>query len=197
MQPHVFIFIGRSGSGKGTQAELLSALLKKKDPSKDVLYIQTGQGFRDMIGGDSFTAREAKKIYDVGGFEPEFLTIHVWSHMLIEKYREGDHLIFDGTPRKFHEAGVLDSIINFYKLGKPFIIHLEISEDEAVKRLLKRKRMDDTEANIRERLGWYEREVTEALKFYRDNPAYHFLEINGERSVEEIHADIVKKAGLE
>lgn len=197
MSPQAFIFIGRSGSGKGTQAALVQDLLKKKDPSHDVLYVYTGQGFRDFVGGPSFTQREAKKILDVGGFEPEFLTIHVWSHMLIERYKEGDHLIFDGTPRKFHEAGVVDSIFRFYGLGKPFVIHLDISREEAMKRLLIRKRDDDKPANIEERLAWYEKEVTQALKFYQGNDDYHFLDIDGARPIEAIHADIVKKIGLE
>jgi adenylate kinase family enzyme len=121
----------------------------------------------------------------------------MWSHMLAERYKEGDHIIFDGTPRKFHEAGVLDSVFGFYGLSKPTVLYLDIGHDEATKRLLLRKRQDDTLASIKERLGWYEREVTEALKFFESNDSYDFLKINGEDSVEEIHADIVKKAGLE
>jgi adenylate kinase family enzyme len=197
MSPQVFIFIGRSGSGKGTQADLITKLLKRRDPGHNVVYIQTGQGFRDFIKGDSLTAREAKKIYDAGDFEPEFLTVHIWSHMLVENYRAGDHVIFDGTPRKFHEAGVLDSILAFYRFEKPFVIHLDIEREESMKRLLLRKRIDDTPLNIEERLNWYDREVKKALEFYNGNPDYHFLNIDGARAVDDIHADIVKKCGLE
>jgi adenylate kinase family enzyme len=196
MKPRVFIFIGMSGCGKGTQAELLIELLKKKDPSHDVLYVQTGQSFRNLIKNDSFTARKTKEIINAGDLVPEFLAIHIWSDMLVDDYKEGDHIIFDGTPRKFHEAEVLDSVFGFYGLTKPTIVYLDISHDEAMKRLLRRKRADDTPASIEERLGWYEKEVVEALKFFEDNPNYLFLKIDGERSVEEIHEDIAKKVGL-
>jgi adenylate kinase family enzyme len=196
MTPRTFIFIGMSGCGKGTQAELLIELLKKKDTAHDVLYVQTGQGFRDFIKGDSFTRRRTKEVINAGDLMPEFMAVHIWSDMLVENYKEGDHIIFDGTPRIYHEAGTLDTVFSFYKLAKSTVIYLDISHDEAMKRLLLRKRTDDTPASIEERLGWYEKEVVEALKFFEDNPNYLFLKIDGERSVEKIHADIVKKVGL-
>ena len=196
MTPHVFIFIGMSGCGKGTQAELLIDLLKKKDPSHEVLYVQTGQGFRDFIKGDSFTQKRTKEVINAGDLMPEFMAIHVWSDKLVENYKEGDHVILDGTPRKFHEAEVLDSVFSFYGLTKPTVIYLDIGHDEAVKRLLKRKRADDTPASIEERIGWYEKEVVEAIKFFENNPNYLFLKINGERPVEAIFNEIVKKVGL-
>jgi len=197
MSPRAFIFIGMSGSGKGTQAEMLIKLLKERDPSRNVLYVQTGQGFRDLSKGDSFTARKTRTVLEAGDLLPEFMAIHVWSDMLVGDYREGDHIIFDGTPRKYHEAGALDSVFDFYGLNEPTVIYLDIGHDEAVKRLLQRKREDDTPASIEERLGWYKKEVTEALKFFKGNPNYLFLKINGEGSVQKIYEDIVKRAGLE
>ncbi len=197
MTPKAFMFIGRSGSGKGTQAELLIQRLKELDASRDTLYIYTGQGFRDFMNGPSFTQHALKDILNTGGFAPEFLTVHMWSHMLIERYKGGNNLIFDGTPRKYHEAGALESVFGFYKFDKPYVIHLDISEETAMKRLLGRKRDDDTEANISNRLHWYRREATEAIKFYEGNDKYHLLHVDGEKSVEEIHADIVKRAGLQ
>jgi len=196
MKPQVFIFIGMSGCGKGTQAELLIKLLKEKDKSHGVLYAQTGQCFRDFVKGDSFTQRRTKEIIDAGDLVPEFMAINMWSNMLAKNYKEGDHIIFDGVPRKFHEAEVLDSVFGFYGLTRPAVIYLELSRGEAMKRLLKRKRADDTPASIEERINWYEKEVVEALKFFEENPNYLFLKIDGERSVEEIHEDIVKKTGL-
>ena len=191
-----FVFIGRSGCGKGTQIELLIKVLKEKDPSHEILNIYTGQEFRNFIQGPSKTQQITKGVYESGGLMPEFLTVHMWVKPLVEQYNGNQHIIFDGTPRKFHEAGVLHSMFGFYKFQKPWVINIVISQEEAVKRLLKRQRMDDTEADIRKRLGWYETDVAPTIEFYRDNPNYSFLYVDGERTPEEIHNDIVKKVGL-
>jgi adenylate kinase family enzyme len=191
-----FVFIGRSGCGKGTQIEMLIKVLKEKDPSRDILNIYTGQEFRNFIKGPTKTQQLTKNIYDVGGLMPEFLTVHMWVKPLVEKYDGNQHLIFDGTPRKFHEAGVLHSMFGFYKFEKPWVINIGISQEEAMRRLLIRKRQDDTEIDIRRRLGWYETDVAPTIEFYRDNPNYNFYYVDGERTPEEIHHDIVKKVGL-
>ena len=191
-----FVFIGRSGCGKGTQIEMLMKLLKEKDPEREILYIYTGQEFRNFIQGPSATQKISKSIYDSGGLMPEFLTVHMWVKPLVEKYKGNKHIIFDGTTRKFHEAGVLHSMFGFYKLEKPWVINIGISAEEAVKRLLKRERQDDNEADIRKRLGWYETDVAPTIEFYRDNPNYNFLYVDGEKSPEEVHLDIAKKMGL-
>lgn len=196
MIPQTFIFIGRSGCGKGTQVELLMKVLEDKEPSVGVLYIQTGQEFREFIKGDTLTQKKAKEIYDVGGLMPEFLAVNMWLKPLIEKYKGNQHIIFDGTPRKLHEAGVLDSIFGYYGFGKPCVINIEISAEEALKRLLLRKRLDDNEDDIKKRLGWYETDVAPTIEYYLNNSRYNFLKINGERTIEEIHDDIVKKVGL-
>lgn len=192
-----FIFIGRSGCGKGTQVQLLMKVLKKKDPSRGILYIQTGQVIRDFIQGPTVTQQKAKILYDTGGLQPEFLAVHMWVKQLVEKYDGNQHLIFDGTPRKYHEAGVVNSIFGFYGLKDPHVINIEISPEESLRRLLLRKRMDDNETEIKRRLSWYETDVAPAVEYFRKNPDYKFLKIDGDRGVEEIHQDIVKSLGLE
>ncbi len=194
--PQAYIFIGRSGCGKGTQAELLIDALNKRMPEIGAVYIQTGQGFRDFIQQSNFTAQRSKQFYETDILQPEFLSVHMWVRQLIESYTGKQHLILDGTPRKLHEAGVLHSCFGFYGFEKPWVINIDISEDEAVRRMLSRKRMDDKEEDARKRLAWYETDVVPALSYYDGNPAYRFLKIFGERSIEDVHADIVKKMGL-
>ncbi|MFA6554692.1 MAG: nucleoside monophosphate kinase [Candidatus Paceibacterota bacterium] len=196
MKLQSFIFIGRSGCGKGTQIKLLMDALKKKDPEHDILYIYTGQEFRKFIKGESATQKVSKVLYETGGLMPEFLTVHMWATPLIENYKGNQHLIFDGTPRKFHEAGVLNSIFNFYGLEKPWVVHLEISPEEAMKRLSLRQRLDDKEEDVTKRLAWYKTDVEPTIEYYKGNPNYNFLQIDGQRTPEAIHEDIVKIVGL-
>lgn len=193
MLPQNFIFIGRSGCGKGTQAKLLKEYLNKIDHQRNVFYLQTGAEFRKFIQGVNYTQRLSKKIIDEGMLQPEFLSIYMWSRLLAENFKEDEHLIVDGTPRKFHEAGVLDSIFDFYKREKLYLIFLNIGENWAMDRLKGRGRFDDNHEDIEARLKWYETDVVPAIDFYRNNPKYIFLEINGEQTIEKVHQDILEK----
>ncbi len=193
IEPKAFIFIGRSGCGKGTQADLLIKKLKEIDPTRDVLYIQTGQEFRKFIKGTSVTAQKSNELYVTDRIQPDFLAIRMWVDILTENYKGNEHLIFDGTPRRLHEALVVDSVFDFYGFEKPVVIDININPDEALKRMLIRKRQDDKPEDIKKRLAWFEDEVNPTIDWYRTNPKYSFNEINGERSIEEIHADIIKK----
>ncbi|MFA6601738.1 MAG: nucleoside monophosphate kinase [Candidatus Paceibacterota bacterium] len=197
MKSHSFIFIGRSGCGKGTQIKLLEEYLKTKDPDHKAITISTGEFLREFITGPSLTQRMCNEAYGSGGLQPEFITVHMWVKPLVENYTGKEHIFFDGTPRKYHEAGVLQSVFSFYKLEKPWVINIDISVEEATKRLLARKRMDDSEDDIRKRLAWYESDVVPTIGYYNDSAEYHFLKINGERPIEEIHADIVKRLNLD
>jgi adenylate kinase len=198
MNPQAFIFIGRSGCGKGTQAELLSKYLKTQTvPAGEVLYIQTGDEFRrfihDPAGGSNHTTLLSKKISDAGDLQPEFLAVYMWVNVLVKKFTGKEHLIFDGVPRKLHEATVLHSVFGFYGIPKPTVIYINVSNDWSVKHLMARKREDDVESEIRERLSWFDTDVVPAIEYYRASTDYSFVEINGERSVEEIHQELVKK----
>ncbi len=196
MKPQTFFFTGRSGCGKGTQVKLLIETLNKVDPSRKLLYIQTGAELRKFMLGPSLTQKLTKEILDKGGLPPEFVAIYQWIKILVENYTGEEHLIFDGTPRRLHEASMFTSIVAFYKLEKPWVIDIDIDNEEAVRRLLLRKRFDDTERDIRARLSWYETEVVPVVGYFRTNTNYRFMQIDGNRSVDEIHAEIVKKVGL-
>lgn len=196
MNQQTYIFIGRSGCGKGTQGKLLSQHLKKTDPSREVLYVQSGSEFRKFIQGESHTQKLAKKINDVGGLQPEFLAIYMWVNFVVNNYKGGEYIIFDGTPRKFHEAGVLDSIFGFYSIPKPIVIHINVSKDWSINRLMERGRSDDNREDIEERLSWYETDVLPTIEFYQTSPEYTFIEINGEQSIEEVNAALLAKLSV-
>lgn len=189
--PQTFIFIGRSGAGKGTQAALLQAYLEKVQPSVSVKYLQTGAEFRSFLQGDSYTQKMAKALSAKGALQPAFLAIYMWAKFFTEKLTGGEHLIIDGTPRKRDEAQVLDSVFSFYGRNKPVILFMNVSEAEAARRLAARQRLDDNSVEIRGRLAWYKTDVEPAVEWYRTNPNYRFVEVNGEQSETKIHVDIV------
>lgn len=197
MNPQTFIFIGRSGCGKGTQAELLQQKLKEKSPETPLFYLETGERFREYIQSGTHSANLSKDIMDKGGLQPEFLAVWNWSSLMVEKMTGKEHLVLDGTPRKLDEAEVLDSAIRFYKREKPFVIFLDVSKEFSMARFKDRGRADDKSLQvIEERMRWYEDHVVAAIRYYWHNDAYTLLSINGEQSIEDVHAEIISKIGL-
>lgn len=187
------MFIGRSGCGKGTQADLLMKEIKSRDPERDIFYLESGQKFRDFIERNTFSSNIAKSIMDKGDLQPSFLAIWNWSHLLVDNLKDNEHLIFDGTPRKLDEAMILDTALKFYSRAKPKVIHLKVSKEWSRDRLKARGRMDDkTSESIEKRLNWFDRDVLPTIDFYRTHPDYQLLEINGEQSIEEVQANILE-----
>ena len=194
MKPQAFIFIGRSGSGKGTQVDLLQEYLQKNDDRK-ILHITTGQLLRDFIQRDttSYTAKLTKRVMDEAKLMPTFIPIWLWTGFLAENFTGEEHLFFDGLPRRMREVKILETAIEFYNIHKTHIVHVDISDEEARKRLLGRGRGDDTEEGIKSRLEWFKNDVEPILDFYKNHPNRDYHDINGEQSIEDVHKEIVKE----
>ncbi|PIT96832.1 hypothetical protein COT82_01180 [Candidatus Campbellbacteria bacterium CG10_big_fil_rev_8_21_14_0_10_35_52] len=193
MTPYTFILYGCSGSGKGTQADLLIKYLKKEDPKRKTLYIQIGQKFRDFVKFDYYTSKRAEKIINTGQLMPAFLPIWIWTDFLIKNLEEDEHIIFDGLVRRRDEAPIFDGAMKFYNREKPHIIFLNVGKEWATKRLLERGREDDKAEEISKRINWYHTDVIPTLNFFRNNSYYNFFDINGEQTIEEVHKEIVAK----
>ena len=73
---------------------------------------------------------------------------------------------------------------------------LNVNKDEAKKRMLLRKRVDDSKESIEKRLAWYEDDVLPAIEYYRKHDYYNVIDIDGEQSVEDVHKEIIAKVGL-
>lgn len=196
MNPQTFIFIGRSGCGKGTQAELLQKYVKEKDPAGEIFYLETGANFREFIKGSSYSSQLADRVYQTGDRQPDFLAIWMWSHVMVDSFRGTEHLFVDGTPRSLAEAMALTTAMNFYE-RKPVVVYLNVSRTWSEQRLLARHRADDVSADmVKKRLDWFEHDVMPAIEYFNVNDLYRLLEVNGEQSIEQVHADIVAKLGL-
>jgi len=192
-KPYVFLFIGRSGCGKGTQADLLKKYLEAND-ARPVLYLYAGDKMRKLTDEEkTFTSKLANEIMLSGDKQPNFLAIWAWSNDLVEKMEPETHLVFDGCPRAVEEALILDEAFKFYKreIIKPILI--DVSREWVMDKLLKRKRFDDTEEKINHRLNYYEKYVKPALDYYDEQSKNKIIKINGEQTIEEVHNELIKK----
>ena len=188
----VTIFIGRSGCGKGTQADLLLKHFARREPATPNLYLVTGDRFRELVGGSGLTSRLVGEWLSRCERLPDFLAVWNWADWFQTKYQAGARVVIDGAPRSPREAELLLGALDFYQLPPPTVIHLAVSHDWAKARLLGRGRADDREeADVERRLAWFETEVAPALAFLKNRPEVRVLEVNGERPVEVIHQEIV------
>jgi adenylate kinase family enzyme len=117
---YLFILIGKSGSGKGTQALNIVDYLKQNDNNRQVKHVTTGGGFRDFIQKDNYIASLSREVVQKGGLMPSFLSIWNWSNILIESLNNNDSLILDGAPRKLDEARALNDLANFLNFNNIF-----------------------------------------------------------------------------
>jgi adenylate kinase len=195
MKLQTFIFIGRSGCGKGTQVALLQEYIKKQDQKRHIFYIETGERFRQFIKEHSLSSRLAAEIYKSGSRQPDFIAVWMWSHLLVERMTGEEHVIFDGTPRSFQEAQIIDTAITFFDRQRPHVIYLKISREISKARMIARRRMDDiNEEEIERRLNWFETDVIPAVEYFRKYSKYNFIELDGDQPVETVQQDLLLKA---
>ncbi len=195
--PKAFIIIGRSGCGKGTQADLLmSHLCKMGDKTCKSLHVESGALLRNFAKGDNYTQQKIKSVLAGGVLVPESIIVALWTDYIIANFTGSENMVFDGTPRKLHEAQLLDNALQFYGVEKPAVLYVNVSKEWSEKRLQGRARKDDTADAIAKRLAWFESEVTKTIDFYRNSPYYNFIDINGEQPIDDVQNEILAKLGL-
>lgn len=173
-----FIFLGPQGSGKSTQAKMLAKAL-------DLPYIEMGQIFRDKAASDvSEIARQIKIALDSGELVSDNIAVQTLKEKLAETaFSNG--FILDGYPRNQAQLEGLDKNIDK-------VFYINVSDQEAIKRLSLRARADDTEEILQRRLAIYHERTEPLLALYREKNILE--EINGERSIEEVNKEVLEKA---
>ena len=192
-EPLVFLLMGRSGCGKGTQAKLLINYLRDNNFG-ETLYIYTGEKLRNFTEKEeTLAARLAKRKMKAGGLLPSFLAVWLWSGALIEGVNENNNVIMDGSPRTLLEAMMTDDAMEFYGRSNVVPIFLETSEEWSTQRLLGRGRSDDSLKSIKERQAYFEKDVAPVIDYYDGRSKHKLARINGEQSVEAVHKEILEK----
>ncbi len=197
MKQGVYIFIGQSGSGKGTQSALLEKKVKALDQEAKTFRLETGVIFRYLISQDNFIARRTKAMIEDGKLPPSFLGVHAWSHALIEGYKGDQHVFIDGTPRIADEVPALLSAFEFLE-WHPHVFMLDVSDEWSYDRLKGRGRADDQDDHdIWGRIQWFHESVVPAIDMLKQSPIVQVHYIKGEQSIEDVHKDICRELELE
>ncbi|MBU2544852.1 nucleoside monophosphate kinase [Patescibacteria group bacterium] len=210
----VIILLGKSGSGKGTQAELLQKKFKLD-------YIGSGDLLRARTRKNDYTGKNLDKVLTGGKLAPTAVILKLWLDE-VEKLKNKKNLngfIMDGNPRKILEAYLIDDALDWYGWD-PKVILVDISDKEATWRLTKRRickkcknilpfigefrkmkkcpdcggqlmtRSDDSISSVKKRLDWFKKEVQPIINYYRKSD--RLIKVNGEQSIEGVYKDILK-----
>ncbi|WAH99710.1 adenylate kinase [Arthrobacter sp. MMS18-M83] len=174
------LIIGPPGSGKGTQAERISARL-------GVVAISTGDIFRAHVEGASPLGVKAKKYMDSGDFVPDSVTNKMVRDRLSQSDVSGGFLL-DGYPRTAAQVDYLDEVLAEACQKLDAVLQLTTEDEELVTRLLRRAketgRSDDTETVIRHRLDLYHEQTEAVVARYAERGI--LTTVDGMGSVDEV-----------
>lgn len=160
-----FVFIGRPGSGKGTQSELFVDWLKKQ--GNDVVRLTIGDLGRALGKRNTLIGAWVKGMLAAGAAFPSWLAFTLLVDELAEILVKPEQVVvLDGAPRRLFEAKSLDELMTNLNRPAPRAIYLDISEAESKGRLAARKRADDTPDAIDNRLAWFTTEVMPVMDYY-------------------------------
>ena len=180
------LLLGPQGSGKGTQAKLISK-------TYGVPQIATGDMIREMKELDTPLGREVKAVYDAGELVNDDLMIR-----LIEgRLDRGDTLpgfVLDGYPRTLPQAEALDGLLRTLDrdldVAFDFQIHVrQMLIERMLKRAREEGRSDDTLEAIQRRLELYDEQTAPLVEYYRSTRG-NVVGIHADRTVEQVFAEI-------
>lgn len=134
----VVLFIGISGSGKDTQANLL-------EQRKDFVQIATGQILRDRAGRDDELGHEIAAAMQKG-FVDSKLIEQILGEQLSELSEK--NVVLNGTVRKIDQIEMLDTLLEKRGLKLDRVIYFDLPESEAVHRLYLRRHCAQDQSHL-------------------------------------------------
>ena len=205
------VLLGAPGAGKGTQAQKLVA-------EYGIAHISTGDLLRAAIKAGTKLGQKAKGYMDEGKLVPDELVID-----LVKERLEADDaqkgFILDGFPRNTAQAVTLDSELSAMGRTLDAALLVSVEPDVIVERLSSRRtcrscgytapagvdtcprcggdmyqRDDDKPETIQHRLDVYQSQTAPLVEYYRGHSI--LKEVDGDRPVDEVYADVKVLLGL-
>ena len=164
---------GSQGSGKTTQANLLSRRL-------NLPVIDIGQKLRDLAKTDSEEAIKINESILKGELAPDQIVADL---MRAEVEKAAGDFIADGYPRSLNQAKLYDP-------NYDLVFYLSIPDSVAVDRLLRRDREDDLPEVIKLRLKNYHLLTEEVTSKFKERGVLY--KIDGCLSINAVHQKIME-----
>lgn len=183
MTAPVYIFMGRPGSGKGTQSELLAKKIGG-------VVFSTGGKLREIAKQDSLVGRKVKEVIDNGNLMPHWFAAYLFEQAVLELPPDRS-IVFEGVGRRLPEAELFESVMKW--LGRPYtVIHVDVSEKSITRRLEKRRHVEGRadDHNIARRLNEFTENTEPSLDYFRS--IGRVVEVDGEPAPDIVHASVLK-----
>ena len=206
------VLLGAPGSGKGTQAKILTG-------ETSVPHISTGDMLREAVAAGSRFGRQAKAIIDAGNLVSDEIMLGIIAERLTQP-DAAEGFILDGFPRTKQQAYDLEELLD--QLGTPLdaAVLLDVDFEILMKRLTGRRtcsrtgkllniyfssqdeidectsaggeliqRGDDNEETIANRLDVFRKNTQPVIEFYRERDKLRTVDAEG--AIDEIHARLL------
>lgn len=196
MNPITVAFFGISGSGKGTQCELLESYLRKNDPSRPIVRPEMGNLLRTFMHEGTSLAKHTGEIMARGGLVPSFIPIYLLTGALNREFDGTQHVILDGTCRRPDQSRAVDEMMRLWNRQNLQAVVLDLSKESAKKRLIARGRFDDAKDEALEsRFKWYGEYVVPSVEELK-KLGWKIHNVDGGPDVEAVHKSILKSLEL-
>ena len=187
MSGRAIMAFGFPGSGKGTHVEKLCRVIEGRGQTCQV--IEVGRCLRSIVAeaNSSVVIESLAEVMQQGRLAPEAFPLYALMKEIVE-VSISDVVFLDGFGRRLSELRV---VLRLFKMlcYKMDAFLLDISEEEARKRLLSRGRMDDTPEVIEERIFSYRKDTEVSLRYLCRAGLLH--KVSGMGSIEETHQQLL------
>ena len=206
------VLLGAPGSGKGTQAKILTG-------ETSAPHISTGDMLREAVAAGSRFGRQAKAIIDAGDLVSDDIMLGIIAERLAQP-DAAEGFILDGFPRTKQQAYDLEELLD--QLGTPLdaAVLLDVDFEILMKRLTGRRtcsktgkllniyfssqdeidactnagaeliqREDDNEKTIANRLDVFRKNTQPVIEFYRERDKLRTVDAEG--AIDEIHSRLL------
>jgi adenylate kinase len=212
------IMLGAPGSGKGTQAAVLSQRYSMR-------HVSSGDLLRAAVAAKTELGKEIEGIIASGKLVPDEKVLRLVKEAILDdENNKWAGWILDGYPRTAGQAEALEGVLGDVNQGIDGVVFLDVDADEVVGRLSSRRtcssckavynlknkppkaegkcdscggelvqRGDDKPETIRERLKVYNDATLPVLDFYETRHKVH--RVDGSRSIAEIKDEIAGLVG--
>jgi adenylate kinase len=176
------VILGRQGSGKGTQSERIAEAF-------GCIHVSTGDMLRAAVAEGTELGRQAGDVMEAGGLVSDDIMNGIVAERLAKDDIAASGVLLDGFPRTADQADTLEHVLADLGHVLTLAINLDVPVEVVTRRMLARRREDDTPEAIERRLSLYEEQTAPLLDWFA---RHELLEtVNGEGSEDEVFGRLV------
>jgi len=206
------ILLGAPGSGKGTQADVLSKEI-------GLVHIASGDLFRQAQKDGTELGKMAKEYMEKGLLVPDEITIRMILERL-DSLKSDQGFMLDGFPRTIEQAQALDKALADKDMAIDKVMYVKVANEELLRRLSGRwicrqcqtpfhmvssppkvagkcdncggelyQRADDTRETAEKRLEVYFSQTAPLIDYYQKKEK--LVEIDGQQNIEEVSKQLL------